>query len=1057
MKKIIIPILLCLASVASLAQSNHIDSRNMKRLEGSKIPVLKSFNDLRTTPGALTKSAVTIGNAEFVASDAVKLQMSKNNIGNAVPGDLSLWRIMRADNGTANWMWRASVKTKTQKIQSVSGVSGIEVLQGLKTALRIVDPKSEFFQMSSSTDELECKHLRFGQQFQGVPVWNRDLYVHFDASGEPYIINGTYESTPKNVSTDPSVSNSYSILVAIADLKSLGRWAPVGPDVAKVLGFTDPIAKLVLYPEAGNKFRLVYEVSIIPNLLESYFYLIDATSGEIITKIARQCSIIPTDPKMPPVTIAHFGAAGNSTVPVQPQSGFTNASGIDLNGTTQQLRTYQHSDGKYYAIWDLSSLNAGASALPDQPSGGAMTLTLNNQDYNQNSTIFHNTSSNNSWADPTVVSAHHNTLVTYNYYNSTFSRKAIDDKNGTIVAMIHVTQNGAGMDNAFWNGAGKAMIYGDGNTEFKPLAGGIDVAGHEMTHGVINNTADLVYQFQSGALNESFADVFGVMVDTRNLTIGEDIMRPGKGSCLRDMNDPHNTSGNSHQPAHMSEFNQLDANSDNGGVHVNSGIPNRACAILINQLGRDKVQRMYYRALSMYLTRNSQFTDCRIAVQSAAKDLFGASSGEFNAVGPAFDAVGITGPGSNMSENDIPAQTGGMEYVAFTNSAGDIGFLDPSNGHFVMSTTPGSVARVSNSGSSRAQLSAPRTGKNLWFVSPTGHLNFMEVASGNVKTFPNLHVQSDGDLWNAAVSPDESYVALTSSHNNDPNIYIFDGTNVFVQPLKPENTDGGALATIDYPDVIAWSPNKNVARLSFDAYLSTNLGGTAVNYWSMYEINYDSKKTYDLIPAQTTNVDIGNVAYSNTSPDIIIFNAISAGVEDIAIANFKTNMITSLNASQYKVNVPITDADKPSFSPSDHQFTFSSALNNSIMFYDFDKSTNPVSLWQFTAPAYMPYWFLLGGSAGVADRKQTESSHLTVYPTTISREATIKFNLNSSVDITVDIVNLFGQSVHNIANERLSSGSHEIQFNIDDLASGTYFVRLATKDAQSMVKVIIAK
>src|SRR6185295_2580433 len=105
-------------------------------------------------------------------------------------------------------------------------------------------------------------------------------------------------------------------------------------------------------------------------------------------------------------------------------------------------------------------------------------------------------------------------------------------------------------------------------------------------------------------------------------------------------------------------------------------------------------------------------------------------------------------------------------------------------------------------------------------------------------------------------------VALTSAYDNDPNIYIYDGTSIFKQALTPESNEGGAVATIDYPDVISFSPNKNIPRISFDALLDTKVGGTSLQYWSMYEINYDTKKIYDLIPAQTSAIDLGNVAYS---------------------------------------------------------------------------------------------------------------------------------------------------------------------------------------------------
>ena len=216
MKKIILSTLFSFVSLTSFAQGKHADPRVLKGLDASKIPVLKSFKDLKAQPGGLAESAVQIGKVELIWSDAGKLQFVNTDSKRSSSQDFSLWRILRSDNGTVNWMWRASANSHKQTVQSIKNPDGLQVLTDLKTALHIRDPKSEFYQMSTTTDELGFKHLRYGQQYQGIPVWNRDLYVHLDASGEAYTINGTYEPTPKNISMRASISNPYSIILTIA-------------------------------------------------------------------------------------------------------------------------------------------------------------------------------------------------------------------------------------------------------------------------------------------------------------------------------------------------------------------------------------------------------------------------------------------------------------------------------------------------------------------------------------------------------------------------------------------------------------------------------------------------------------------------------------------------------------------------------------------------------------------------------------------------------------------------------------------------------------------------
>src|SRR5690606_17361732 len=227
---------------------------------------------------------------------------------------------------------------------------------------------------------------------------------------------------------------------------------------------------------------------------------------------------------------------------------------------TQAIRTYQHTDSQYYSLWDLPNLDVAKSTLPNEPAGGAITISANNQDLKQDTQLLHVTSANNTWVDPTSVSASYNMRVAYDYYRTVHNRAAIDGKDQSVLSVIHITEGGQQVDNAFWNG--RMMIYGNGKDTFKPLAGSLDTGGHEMTHGVVEHTANLVYQFQPGALNESFADVFGVMIDPANFLLGESIIQPGKGIALRDLLNPGNPQLVAPQPAHMNEYRQLTADQD---------------------------------------------------------------------------------------------------------------------------------------------------------------------------------------------------------------------------------------------------------------------------------------------------------------------------------------------------------------------------------------------------------------------------------------------------------------------------------------------------------------
>jgi bacillolysin len=179
----------------------------------------------------------------------------------------------------------------------------------------------------------------------------------------------------------------------------------------------------------------------------------------------------------------------------------------------------------------------------------------------------------------------------------------------------------------------------------------LDVVAHELTHAVTDTTADLIYQNESGAINESMSDIFGTLVeyDTNNnpdWEIGEDIYTPNQGGdALRSMSDPAKYG----DPDHYSV--RYTGTQDNGGVHINSGIGNKAAYLLsqggthygvkVTGIGTDKTGAIYYRALTQYLTPSSNFSQLRSAAVQSATDLYGAGSAEVASVNAAYNAVGV--------------------------------------------------------------------------------------------------------------------------------------------------------------------------------------------------------------------------------------------------------------------------------------------------------------------------------------------------------------------------------------------------------------------------------
>ena len=971
-------------TVPATAQKKSQDPRPLTGLDRSSIPRYASVQAfLQAHPAAdLRAQATPVGTGGLTMRPlATGLQpTTAGQKGTVAP--FSTLKLVRAANGTIRWMeghlGQTDIRSAGKAAPGQVADAALASASAYAEVLRLDDPASELQPMEVASDDLGYTHARFQQTYAGLPVWGRDLYIHFDPTGLVYAINGTYEPTPSaTIVTTPSLTSDQVLRTVEADLRAQDRWAPLPEEVARWLGMEEPATQLVLYPDPdrNDQIRLAYEVTLHPNLLEWYAYLVDARDGQILNRIARHCAVWPEAPlhEVPVVTGWPQPAAASKGSSV---GTFFDATVPDLNGQNQNIRVYQHDDNFFYKLWDLPNLNLGQSTLPSEPAGGALTISANSTDFNENVNLTHVTSTNNTWTDAVGVSAHVNMNIAYLYYNTTHQRNAIDGLDQSIISVIHVTDGGQPMENAFWNG--RVMAYGDGGQVFKPLAGSLDVAGHEMTHGVIQHTADLIYQFQSGALNESFADVFGVLIEPNDFLLGEDIMQPGQGTALRDLLNPDNPQVLSRQPAHMSQFQNLDANQDNGGVHINSGIPNRAAAIILQNLGTGTTEQIYYRALSNYLTRNSQFGDARNALVRSATDLFGAGSNEVATVEQAFDGVGIfdtSGSGGDEG-NDVPPQNGGASLITFMTEDGSIGVLDVTDFNNVQTgffNDPGAKVRIDVASADRAQLTTSKDGERIWFINQQNQLAFVELQTGQVSVFDNLFLQEPGDLWNASISPDENFVALVSAYVDDPTLYITDGIEIGAIELLPETTQNGVEdENIQYPDVVSWSPNPQVPRIAFDAFNEVPFGtaGGTISYWSMYEIDFTTERIYNLIPGQPTNITVGNVTYSNTNPDLIAFNVLDAqGTWDVIVGNFETGGFTALELSSYTLNnIPITDGLRPTFAPDDSFVSFTSPNLGIMLFSD---GTNAPSFLDFGEPIHNPRWFVRGGSGGSQNQAPT--------------------------------------------------------------------------------------
>lgn len=288
------------------------------------------------------------------------------------------------------------------------------------------------------------------------------------------------------------------------------------------------------------------------------------------------------------------------------------------------------------------------------------------------------TTTTGSTTDAVVNNAHNNANTTYDYYYSRHARDSYTGTGATITSTVHY---GSRYNNAFWNGT--QMVYGDGDgTTFSPLGNSLDVVAHEITHAVTERTAGLVYSNESGALNEGMSDVFGASAEyyrnsgsTNIWKIGDEIYTPGTaGDALRYMNNP--TQDGSSKDYYPERY---VGTSDNGGVHWNSGIANLAYYLLsvggkhprgkttiqVTGIGIPAAEKIFYKALTAYMTSSTNFAGARTATLNAASALYGSTSSQYTQVGNAWAAVGVggsTAPSTCTTVNGSLSGTGAQAF-----------------------------------------------------------------------------------------------------------------------------------------------------------------------------------------------------------------------------------------------------------------------------------------------------------------------------------------------------------------------------------------------------------
>ncbi|MEO6759016.1 MAG: M4 family metallopeptidase, partial [Saprospiraceae bacterium] len=780
----------------------------------------------------------------------------------------------------------AGKTTVTDPVQDErsAGTLALAYLESLQPA-GINDPATEFAVKKIQQDERNGNyHVRLEQRYRGVPVFGAELIAHTQG-GVFTSAAGRYAPTPELKSVEPQISAATAIEKAVADYGADRVKRDWQPAELELIGGQPFVATLCIYRLAAqnNEPHLAWTVDMHPSLIESLRYFVDAQTGEVLHSFATSCSFFhpseaPADCReaQPENTPAIDAAQPNFFSPPPPP---VTGNGTDLAGDNRTFGAWQHTDNKRYLV-DVTKpmFIAAGSNIPNGTMKGVIVTRDQKNVYD--GPVSHITSTSNTFNNPNAVSAHANAGLCYDYYKNTFNRNSIDGNGGTINVVVNVVDENGPMDNAYWSGNG--MYWGNGNTYFTPLAKALDVCGHEMTHGVVQETAGLIYQDESGALNESFADIFGVMIDREDWGFSEGIIQPGQSptGLDRDFVDPHNGSNPGDvawQPSHYSE--RETGTSDHGGVHSNSGITNHAYYLFATDpaVGKDVAEQVYYYTLRDRLTASSKFVDLRLAVIAEATEFNTAAV--VAAATAAFNAVGITTGSPTMTHATSLLPGTGTDYILSVTTDGQNLDLSANDGTLITTIYEDGVLN---------KPSVTDNGEQIVFVNAAHQIAGVEIAYNSSTDIQyNVGIVSEDTTWrNVAISKDGRFLAgLTTEYDNK--IILFDLSDpqgptpreyFLVNPTFSQNVPW--IDNVDYADVLEFDYTGQY--LVYDAYsFLENADGENVSQWDIGLLKYwadgaftrvDTPNIRKLITGLPENVGVADPAFAKNSPNLIAFD-----------------------------------------------------------------------------------------------------------------------------------------------------------------------------------------
>lgn len=504
-----------------------------------------------------------------------------------------------------------------------------------------------------NTDRKGQKHHKFQQFYKGIKIEFGTAITH-SIEGKVTHVNGELYDVSQ-ISLNPKISPKEGLNKALANINATAYLWENEAD-AQLMNYKRPNGELVYFPnQKTNTVHLAYKYDI---------YSTQPVSRQEVYVDAHTGNLLFSNQIIKHVAAKNAHKAFQPKIEIETKPSFILGTAATRYSGTRSIETTFDASNSNYILRDQTR-GLGIFTFNCQNSNSFQNIDFTDNDNNWTDAEYNNAAKDNGALD-----AHWGAERTYDFWSEVFGRNSYDDNGGIIRSYVHF---GTNYNNAGWNGF--AMSYGDGSS-FDILTS-IDVCGHEIGHAVCTYTANLVYQNESGAMNEGFSDIWGACIEhygrTGNLSnpisnnvwlIGEDLTTSG----LRSMQNPNS---NNAPDTYLGTYWYTGA-ADNGGVHTNSGVLNHWFYILtvgetgtnnapspdsysVTGIGMEKASEIAYLAERDYLTPNATYEEARTATIAVANHLYCANSPEAIAVTNAWFAVNV-GEAYVAATDDIALQ-----------------------------------------------------------------------------------------------------------------------------------------------------------------------------------------------------------------------------------------------------------------------------------------------------------------------------------------------------------------------------------------------------------------